>query len=78
MLTNDKSYWQSPTSKQTVDSEFRLHKKTTTGKLSWLSHASAGTMKGRESPIILKNNYNLNWLDSTVDEFKYLSVQVQC
>ena len=78
MLTNDKSYWESSINNKTVDSMFRLHNQTVTGKLSWLDHASAGTMKGRESPIILKNKYNLVWCNSAVEGFKYLAVEVQC
>ncbi len=75
MLSNDKTYWQTPKNKTTVDSEFRIHNRTISGKLSW-GNASAGTMKGRESPITLKNKYVLNWIDSEFSDFKYLAVQI--
>ena len=78
MLSNDKSYWLTPNNKSTFDSEFKIHNRTVSGKLSWGSKASVGTMQGRESAIMLKNKYNLKWVDSELSEFKYLLVEVKC
>ena len=78
MLSNDKTYWQTPKNKLTVDNQFRLHNREVSGTLSWGSKASAGTMKGRESPIVLKDNYNLNWVNSIANDFKYLLVKIKC
>ena len=64
-LTNDKSYWKMPTREiNTADKDFRIHEgKTIEGRLSWKEDTSEGTMSGREEPIILKDEYVLNWKD---------------
>lgn len=48
------------------------------GIMRWTSHAGKGTIKGRENPIILENNYLIQWKKySEIDDhrsgvFKYL------
>lgn len=78
MLTNDSSYWSIPKNSNTVDKKFRLHSRKITGKLAWGKEASAGTMKNREKPIILLNEYELDWNDVYNSGFKYLFLQVKC
>jgi hypothetical protein len=83
LLTNDHLYWNPPTKSHTVDSYFRIHEnRVLTGELKWLEHASSGTMKDREAPIVIKGTYKLQWQHySTVSnekhgEFCYLAVHV--
>ncbi|AWI13517.1 hypothetical protein CQJ30_15990 [Caldibacillus thermoamylovorans] len=83
LLTNDHLYWNEPTRANTVDSYFRIHEnRVLTGELKWLEHASAGTIKERENPIVIKGTYKLQWQHySTVSnekhgEFCYLAVHV--
>jgi hypothetical protein len=83
LLTNDHLYWNPPTQSHTVDSYFRIHEnRVLTGELKWLEHASAGTIKDRENPIVIKGTYKLQWQHySTVSnekhgEFCYLAVHV--
>jgi len=75
ILSNDKAYWKPPKGNP-IDSEFRIHNRTISGKLSWSNKASEGTTRGRES-ITLKGEYTLEWIDSVFKEFKYLVVQVK-
>jgi hypothetical protein len=83
LLTNDHLYWSKPTRSNTVDSCFRIHEnRILTGELKWLEHASAGTTKNREEPIVIKGMYKMQWHHySTVHnekhgEFRYLAVYV--
>jgi hypothetical protein len=80
-LTNDKSYWETPTRDvDAVDEALRIHEKSIIcGTLSWKKGTSKGTKSGRIKPIILKGNYTLNWNDySDVEEqkFRYLLVEI--
>ena len=62
LLTNDQSYWSPATRPGTVDEMFRLNEgRVISGQLSWLSHASAGTTKGRTTPIALRGKYAASW-----------------
>jgi hypothetical protein len=83
LLTNDHLYWSKPTRSNTVDSYFRIHENSIlTGELKWLEHASAGTTKNREEPIVLKGMYKMQWHHySTVcndkhGEFRYLAAHI--
>lgn len=62
-LTNDSSYYLSPSvDKRTVDRSFRIHEgKTVSGILAWSEDAGTGTIKGREIPIAIEGDYQLNW-----------------
>ena len=82
LLTNDSAYWKTPQNKQTVDTEFRLHNgRVLSGSLNW-REAGAGTTKGRETVITLKNQYSLQWQDyadlhiNRYGQFRYLLVPV--
>jgi hypothetical protein len=46
-LTNDPSYWQSPTTvRDTIDRAFRIHEgRAVAGQVAWGQHAGAGTMR---------------------------------
>lgn len=64
LLTNDHLYWELPTKEGTVDKDFRIHNGRTiraNQELKWSENASKGTMKNRESSIILMNHYSLTW-----------------
>ena len=85
-LTNDHLYW-TPRKKQTVDVDFNIYEGRQTRaneKLEWANHASAGTTKNRETPILLSNAYSFNWDDYSKLEcsepaacnFKILVVEV--
>jgi len=82
-LTNDNSYWKTPTRDvNTADKDFRIHEGATIwGTLSWKEGTSEGTMSGRNESIILKGKYMLNWNDySDVvkqnGKFRYLLVKI--
>lgn len=86
LLTNEPQYWQIPgeTHDITLDEEFRIHEgRTLFNRLSWKegSNSKVG-MKGKENPLILKENYYLIWQDfyeiSDVSKgtFRYLSVKI--
>jgi hypothetical protein len=84
LLTNDHLYWTEPMRSNTVDCEFRIHEnRIITGELKWLEHASAGTTKNREEPIVIKGMYKMQWHHySTISnekhgEFRYLAVYVR-
>ena len=84
LLTNDSAYWRYPRENHTVDADFRIHQdKVITGNLSWGSNASAGTKRGREETIQIKNTYNLTWSDysepslESYGKFRYLLVKVE-
>lgn len=81
MITNDKAYYKEYNSNNiTVCHDFRIHNgKVLEKDLSWKNNPSLGTIKGRESNIILSGNYDLLWdnyscINNT--EFKVLVVGV--
>ncbi|APQ74199.1 hypothetical protein [Clostridium botulinum] len=83
MITNDPSYWNGITRKNTCCADFDIRNdKEIKGSLNWAEHASAGTMKNREKPLVLLGEYKMKWHDySCFDEkrngkFKYLAVKV--
>ena len=60
-LTNDPGYWRSGRS-GTVDESFRMHEgRVVNGPLRWSDRASAGTKRNRESEIVIRNAYTLEW-----------------
>jgi hypothetical protein len=84
LLTNESSYWRSPSTAVTVDAAFRLHEgRVLSGEVAWGSGASAGTMRAREKPIQLRASYTLEWHDfsaptvGSASVFRYLVVSVQ-
>ena len=82
-LTNDSSYWKEPNTANTADASFRLHQgRSIQGALAWRIGAAEGTIKGREAPIILRNIYQVNWIDYSrpsiggYGQFRYAIFQV--
>jgi hypothetical protein len=62
LLTNDHLYWQTPKKKQSMDEAFHIYEgHTVTGVCSWKVEASTGTTSGREKPIELYGEYQMNW-----------------
>lgn len=83
LLTNDSSYWKDPITSKTVDADFRLHQnRMIQGDLQWSERASPGTTYTRESSILLRKSYLVNWMDysrpslSSYGQFRYLAFQV--
>jgi hypothetical protein len=83
-LTNDSAYWKVPTHKDTVDAAFRLHEgRTAKGELKWSERAGAGTIKGREAAIKLRDSYKMTWRDFSevgaggYKRFRYLALEVK-
>lgn len=81
-ITNDQNYWNVPRRKNTVDAEFRLHNgRILTGRLAWKSHASPGTTKNREPPIVLNQKHQINWkkysnLKKRNTQFNYVILKI--
>lgn len=61
-LTNDASFWKRYDRTDRTDEAFRIHQgRSVTGTLTWSAHAGAGTKKGREVPVVLRHEYQLEW-----------------
>lgn len=75
-LTNDPGYWNDSGRRNRVDEDFRIREgRLIEGQLAWANHASEGTRKGREEPILISGSYKTTWTQySTVKEnsFRYL------
>jgi hypothetical protein len=84
LLTNDARFWQPPVRTYTRDANFRQHEgRVLEGTLRWSEQTGAGTMKGREEPIVLKGSYLCQWRHyfsltppRRNGEFRYLLLQV--
>jgi hypothetical protein len=83
LLTNDSSYWNPARDANSVDAAFRIHcERTLCGSLSWGSRAAQGTIKSRESALVLQRSYKADWRDySKVSDaarstFRYLALRV--
>jgi len=84
LLTNDPAYWNDSGRIDTIYHEFRLiDGLCKTGEMKWASHASEGSIKGRETSIVLENNYFIEWqkyceIDSERSGiFKYLMLSLE-
>jgi hypothetical protein len=75
-LTNDSGYWSDSGRRNRVDEDFRIREgRLIEGQLAWANHASDGTRRGREEPILISGSYMTSWSQySMVEEnsFKYL------
>ena len=78
-ITNELGYTKKPLKQDCVYKEFSLENGTIKkGILSWSDNTGAGTKKDLEEPIILKNQYKINWKeyskidDSRAGTFMYL------
>ncbi|WP_409345981.1 hypothetical protein [Paenibacillus sp. MBLB4367] len=82
LVTNDPAYWSEALS-DTVDSAFRLQEgKVLNGELAWGGEASAGTMRGREKPVKLRDRYQVEWkpfsiVDSAKGVFRSLTFKIE-
>ena len=81
-LSNDRTYWTAGRS-GTIDEELRLHHgRSVNGPVGWSSHASAGSMKSRESRHELTGSYSVLWRpyssvsESLSGEFQYLAMEI--
>ncbi len=65
VLSNDDSLWRRVSNEDnTVGAAFRVFEgRQAAGTLYWASHAGVGTMKTREEPLALGNEYELHWSD---------------
>lgn len=62
LLTNDAHYWRENRGKETLDRAFRLNDgRRIAGTLEWATHAGAGSIRGREAPIVLRGEYEVAW-----------------
>lgn len=84
LVTNDPSYWSETAHTGPVDQMFRLNEgRDLHGSLTWLEHASAGTMRSREKPITLTGHYTATWrpfsAPSTLPggEFRFLAWHIE-
>ncbi|MDQ8733977.1 hypothetical protein [Paenibacillus sp. LHD-38] len=82
LITNDRSYWEKTKRVTSVDEDFRIHQdRLIQGQLSW-KNASGGTTHNRESMIVLKGQYHLDWQSFKIlgtgknEIFKMLVVEV--
>lgn len=79
-LTNDARYWARREPRDRVDENFGLEEgRILKGELAWAAH-TGGTAKGREAPIRLTGEYELNWCnycdfdDEVHGRFRYLAI----
>lgn len=63
-LTNDPSYWTPPKRENVGYAAFSVHhgvKKA--GSMAWGPNLGIGTIKGREAELLLKNEYDVQWIN---------------
>lgn len=84
LLTNDSAYWSNVIKDNSMGSAFKLYENNTKlGELRWAEHTGPGTMRGRESPIVLSSQYEIHWKDySRLDDtktglFRYVILEFQ-
>jgi hypothetical protein len=83
LLTNDPGLWLPPTSRITVDTQFKLNEgRELSGVLDWEPH-TGGTKTGRETPHQLRGRYNIHWQDyseipgqGASEQFRFLAIHV--
>ena len=81
LITNDSSYWKY-NSNQTVDQMFRMHNGLHKKEIkTWNGTPSKGTLRGRDKPVLIQNNYHFEYKsfyknESKNGEFKFLVVEI--
>ena len=72
-LTNDPTYWTESKRVESIDAQFRLHEgRDLAGSLAWQGKYKQGTVKNRESPIVLRSTYSTAWSNySTTEQGKF-------
>lgn len=82
LLTNDQSYWKTPSRAGTIDAAFRLFDgRSVSGVLRWTGKPAEGTVKNREQSIPLAGRYTILWKEfsslpiTTCGRFRYLLVE---
>lgn len=83
LLTNESAFWRGGRP-DANDAQFQLREGwTLNGRMAWAEKAGAGTIKGRETPLVLQGTYDLHWRDYSQpipgrdERFRYLAVKVQ-
>lgn len=78
-LSNDSSYWKPGRNEKTVCDDFRLTEgRNISATLNWGESAGKGTIRKRESPIILKNTYECVWREySNIERHEYVKGSTQ-
>ena len=77
LITNDHLYWDKPVKKDAVDIDFSICEwKHPASTKKWGEGASKGTVKGREKPIVIENDYSLEY-KPFYKEFKSLVVKIK-
>ena len=70
LITNMQGFWfEKNNNKDTVDADFRFNKRITEGIKRWSKIASKGTIKHRDAPIKINNNYDVIFEDYYKFEF---------
>jgi hypothetical protein len=81
-LTNDPHYWNAPINKNAGYAPFSVHNGAVkAGAMQWCGNLSAGTTRGREKELLLKNEYIIKWnnysnLAACESVFKYALLRV--
>ena len=61
-LTNDPFYWRLPSRPDVGYAEFSIHNGSKkSGLMRWGSNLGAGTIRGRESDLLLRSEYEVTW-----------------
>lgn len=82
VITNDPLFWNNRIEPSAYDTAFRISETSILqGKLEWATHANPNTIRNRESPLILRNQYRLQWRDYSHIEapsghFRYLQIDI--
>ena len=89
LLTNDSAYWNPPSERRPVDSDFRVHERDLSGSprylsgtMEWAEHTGIKTKEGKNAPIVLDGSYEIVWrdyanlLEGARRRFRYLAIEV--
>ena len=61
-LSNEPSYWRTPTRESAGYAAFSVHNGAMkTGSMKWAAHLSMGTTRGREQDLFLNGEYEIIW-----------------
>ena len=62
LITNSSRFWRPPQRSDVNDAAFRVHEgRRLGGTLKWPAGVAPGSIRGREAPVILNADYDLEW-----------------
>lgn len=80
VLASNPVFWNSPraSDRERVDDSFGIHQgQRLSGARSWAAHAGAGTIKGRSTPLDVRGEYDIAWVNYSKEPLEHRALIIE-